>query len=216
MAKCGHCRQRKAKRACPARRDEICPLCCGRIRNRDVACPAGCAHLSAHRPYQERRILERRVEAGADARPEKDDPLRDERLAWLAVHVEAPLVEASGRRPEFTDGDLILALEDAKERLVRGRGRVILPGVGGPAGNPLGEAVFLSLENCRYERSVVLAAGTGGYTTEEKTYVLERLLAAARSAARSDDRGRAYVERLRKSFAQLNNEAGASKIILPG
>jgi hypothetical protein len=133
----------------------------------------------------------------------------------LAVHLEAPLVEASERRPEFTDGDLILALEYAKEKLGRDRGRVFVPGVGHPVGNPVGEAVFRSLENCRFERSLVLETGTAGYAAEEKTLVLDRLLAAAKSVSRGDFRGRAYLERLRKSFAELNERAGGPKIILP-
>ncbi|MBM3294039.1 MAG: hypothetical protein FJY82_05885 [Candidatus Aminicenantes bacterium] len=215
MAKCGHCRKRKAKRACPALRSEICSACCGRIRNREVSCPPGCRYLSEHGPYQDRRILERKTPLSENRPPEGDDPLRDERLAWLAVQAEAPLRETAGRTPDFNDGDLILALESAKDKLVRGGGRVVLPGGERRAGSPVGEAVWQSLERCRFERSLLLEAGSGGYTFEEKVFVLDRLIAAAKSAARGDFQGRAYIERMLASFEKLKDVSRPSKLILP-
>jgi hypothetical protein len=47
---CALCRQRKAKRACPAVRADICPVCCGTKRIVELACPATCIYLEhAHR-----------------------------------------------------------------------------------------------------------------------------------------------------------------------
>jgi len=215
MAKCSHCRQRKAKRACPALRDNLCPLCCGRLRNREVACPPGCRHLSEHAAYQDQRTLERKIEPPKDRRPEEGDPLGDERLAWLAVHAEAPLREAAARRPEFGDGDLILALESAKDKLVRDRGRIFIPGADRPAGHEAGEAVVEAMARCRFERSVILEAGTGGYTAEEKILVLDRLIAAAKSTARGEFKGRAYIDRLLASFDKMESGAGGTKLVLP-
>ena len=47
---CALCRQRKAKRVCPAVGADICPVCCGTKRIVELACPATCVYLEhAHR-----------------------------------------------------------------------------------------------------------------------------------------------------------------------
>jgi hypothetical protein len=47
---CPLCRQRRAKRACPAVGQDICPVCCGTKRIVELACPATCVYLEhAHR-----------------------------------------------------------------------------------------------------------------------------------------------------------------------
>jgi hypothetical protein len=47
---CPSCGQRKAKRPCPALGHDICPVCCGTKRLREIACPPTCGYLeSAHK-----------------------------------------------------------------------------------------------------------------------------------------------------------------------
>jgi hypothetical protein len=47
---CPLCRQRKAKRGCPAVGQDICAVCCGTKRIVEIACPATCIYLEhAHR-----------------------------------------------------------------------------------------------------------------------------------------------------------------------
>ena len=48
---CPICRQRKARRHCPARGDEICTVCCGTKRLVEIDCPDDCPHLSASRQH---------------------------------------------------------------------------------------------------------------------------------------------------------------------
>jgi hypothetical protein len=43
---CPLCRQRQARRRCPALGREICAICCGTKRLVEVACPADCAYLA--------------------------------------------------------------------------------------------------------------------------------------------------------------------------
>jgi len=215
MSKCAHCGQRKAKRSCPARRESLCPLCCGRLRNREIACPPACRHLAEHAPYQEQRILGRKADTPAGSKSGRDDVFEDERLAWLALQAEGPLHEAASQKRDFTDGDAVLALEYAKDKTAKGRGLLLVPGMERRSGNEVGEAVFRSLENCRYERSVVLASGSEGYTNEEKIRVLERLILAAKSAAGGDFEGRTYLDRLGAAFARMAGDARDPKIITP-
>jgi hypothetical protein len=44
---CPLCRQRKAKRACPAVGQEICPVCCGTKRLVEINCPSTCVYLES-------------------------------------------------------------------------------------------------------------------------------------------------------------------------
>ncbi len=63
---CPLCRQRKAKRQCPALGQTICAVCCATKREKEIACPATCAHLTAGRDHPAavvRRQQERDVAA---------------------------------------------------------------------------------------------------------------------------------------------------------
>lgn len=44
---CPSCRTRKAKRACPALGQSICPICCATKRLKEIACTADCRYLAA-------------------------------------------------------------------------------------------------------------------------------------------------------------------------
>ncbi|MGE3274696.1 MAG: hypothetical protein AB7O67_06260 [Vicinamibacterales bacterium] len=44
---CPRCQRRKARRACPALRQDICAVCCGSQRLVEIACPPDCGYLEA-------------------------------------------------------------------------------------------------------------------------------------------------------------------------
>lgn len=48
---CPLCRQRKAKRACPAKRARICAHCCGTKRRVEIDCPADCVYLTGEHAH---------------------------------------------------------------------------------------------------------------------------------------------------------------------
>ncbi len=214
MAKCTKCRSRKAKRHCPSLRAELCPLCCGRLREKELHCPPGCPFLAQHKPYQEKRIFEKKPPHSRSGTPQ-DDPLRDERIAWLALHIEAPLLDYGQKMPSFTDAEAIIALEYAKEKLEKGRSLVVIPGEAQRPKNEVGEAVYASLENCRYEQAVLLAGGTTGYKTEEKVRCLEFLISAAKTWAGDNPRGRGYIGQLIERFGRLREQSRRAKILVP-
>lgn len=61
---CPLCRQRKGRRACPAKGVEICAHCCGTKRLVEIDCPSGCVYLTgAHAPGWAGRETERRRDA---------------------------------------------------------------------------------------------------------------------------------------------------------
>jgi hypothetical protein len=48
---CPVCRQRKARRDCPALGQTICSVCCGTKRLVEIACPGSCVHLAMAREH---------------------------------------------------------------------------------------------------------------------------------------------------------------------
>ena len=60
--KCPACGTRRARRACPALGQQICPVCCGTKRRVEIACPSDCSYLRsahAHPPAVVQRQQER-------------------------------------------------------------------------------------------------------------------------------------------------------------
>jgi hypothetical protein len=136
-------------------------------------------------------------------------------MAWLALHIEAPLMEYGKKMPSFTDADAIVALEYAKDKLERGRSLILIPGEIRTPRTEIGEAVFTSMEGCRYEQAVILAGGTEGYKTEEKVQCLDRVVLTAKTWARKDYQGRSYIEHLFEQFAKLQEQSRSTKILAP-
>lgn len=63
---CLLCRQRKARRACPALGESICPVCCGTKRLVAIRCPQSCGYLATsreHPPASVQRQQQRDVSA---------------------------------------------------------------------------------------------------------------------------------------------------------
>jgi len=178
MAKCARCRKRKAKRHCPGLAADLCPLCCGQHRNRDIRCPAGCPFLAQQAEGREQDIFQ------------------DERLVWLAYTIEMTLRALAEKYADFTDRQAVRALEYASDKLLRSRSLIILPGEIVQARNEAGEAVFLGMEICRFERRIVLPGSQTAYAQEEKLKVLERILTAVRSHLRDSSDGRIFLDQL--------------------
>jgi hypothetical protein len=59
VAACPLCRQRKGKRACPAKGELICAHCCGTKRRVEIDCPDDCTWLGGHAGTWEGRETER-------------------------------------------------------------------------------------------------------------------------------------------------------------
>lgn len=199
MAVCSQCHRRKAKRRCPALGSELCPLCCGRLRGQEIRCPPACPHLSRHRPYQERKIIEKRPQHGVDI-------ARDERLEWLILNIEALLERIAAVRPEFADRDAVLALESAREKIERARPALLVTEPSGRVDSVPGELVFQGIERCRFEGQIVLPQPLQAYTKEEKLAALDDLIPAVKRFAGDGLEGRSYLANLLQRFAKGRGE----------
>jgi hypothetical protein len=213
MPLCPRCGSRIAKRSCPALGSRLCNLCCGRLREKELHCPPACPHLARHQPYQEKRVLER-VPARPPRWPQaENDVLKDERLAWLVLQLEAPLAQISERSPSMTDGQALLALEYARAKVDKGRGLLIIPGESRKPSNELGEALFTASERARWEAPVLLTSGLESYGREEKLRCLDRIIFSVRLRARGAPEGRAYLNDLVDRFARIRGLPQKSRIV---
>ena len=119
MAKCVKCNKRKAKRYCPALGESICSLCCGTHRQKQIHCPPTCPYLVKHKPYQDKRALEKKHPVHPAPSLSREDILSDERLAWLAFNIEAPIGRMAQREASMTDGDAMSALDYVRDKLAK-------------------------------------------------------------------------------------------------
>ena len=206
MAKCSRCGRRKAKRRCPALGSDLCPLCCGRLREKEIRCPPGCPVLTQHGPYQEKKIIYKKTASHEDI-PE------DERLIWLSFNIEAALFEYSRRHLSFSDRDAVLALELAKEELEKSQSRLVLPQQKAKPKSEIVEAVLLSIDRCRYEKRIILPQDEECYTREEKRLCLDATILKIKRTANGHLEDRTYLEGLARRWERLQDLSGQKKVI---
>ena len=207
MALCRHCGKRKGKRSCPALGNELCSLCCGTLRERELHCPPSCRYLAEHKPYQEKRILERRAEnAGRE-------PRLDERLSWLVFTVEASLRELARRLPGFEDRDAALAVAYAREKVERAQSVLIIPGDSRRPTNEAGEVVVRAVEDCRFQTGGLITTAAETYTKDDRLVALDIIARAIRKSSGADAEGRAYLQSLASRFDEVREASRAKKIL---
>ncbi len=215
MAKCKRCEKRKAKRLCPALGISLCSLCCGQIRQKEVHCSADCPHLSKHISYQEKRTIEKGMASSHPSSRQEENVLEDERLAWLALHIEISIKEYGDKSLSFSDKEALLALEFARERIEKETSLILLSEQKIPTQNALGEAIYQRAEKCRYEGRVILTGIPQKYTTDEKLRVLDHIIVTAKNLARDNIEGRRYIQTVMERFSKIQNLSRQKKIMMP-
>jgi hypothetical protein len=215
MAKCSRCNNRKAKRFCAALGTKICSLCCGQIREKEVHCPPDCPFLSKHKTYQEKRIIEKKHSPQTLTASWEEDVLKDERMVWLAFHIESPLTEYGKNKDSFNDKNALIALEYAREKIQKDKGLILMPEKQLKPQNEIGEAIYRMIETCRFEGRVILSGGTQAYTKEDKLRVLDRIILTVRQLAGKNFEGRNYINALIERFSKIKDFTQKKKI-LPG
>jgi len=107
--KCPLCGARKAKRLCPAKGFQICPVCCGTKREVEIDCPSDCRYLHEGREYETGRI------ARAGQLPRRTARLWDGK--FLSQHYRVLyalwriILEERNRFPELIDTDVQATLD---------------------------------------------------------------------------------------------------------
>jgi hypothetical protein len=120
---CPLCRQRKGKRACPARGASICSQCCGTKRLVEIDCPADCVYLTgAHAPAWEGRAADRERDQRRLGPHVAELTERQLHLVLLAM---AGINAVRARRPGLEDTVLLEAVV-ALRKTVETRDRGVL------------------------------------------------------------------------------------------
>jgi hypothetical protein len=108
MVTCAICGRRKATRFCPAKSEQICPVCCGTEREVTISCPADCSYLIAAHRYEEEH--QRAIPA--------DTAFIEERLPQDILHSQQQLMSLlafqiakfANLEPTATDPDVLAAI----------------------------------------------------------------------------------------------------------
>jgi hypothetical protein len=115
VSACPLCRERRGKRACPAKGAAICPPCCGGKRLVEIDCPEDCRYLTgAHAPAWDGRETERMRDGRRVAPHVEGLPEPQQRLFLMGI---AGIAEMGRARRELTDALLAQALEAARKTL---------------------------------------------------------------------------------------------------
>lgn len=191
----------------------LCSLCCGQIRQKEVHCPPNCPYLAKHASYQEKRIIERKAASPRLPSFKEENIFEDERMAWLALHVETPIKDYAEKSSSFSDKEALLALEYARDRIEKQKSLVVMPEDRRIIRNDLGEAIYRMIENCRYEGRVIMAGIPQKYTQEEKLGVLDRIISTAKNFAHDDIEGRRYVQMVQERFTKIRDLSRQKKIM---
>ena len=213
MAKCAKCKKRKGKRYCAALGDYLCSLCCGLLREKEIHCPQTCSFFKKHSTYHEERVIERKQAYVPKRILPEEDILRDERMAWLAFHIEAPLMEYARRKETFTDREAFLSLEYAREKIEKEKGLIFMPDERSQPKNEIGEAICQSIRRCRYEKKIIIPGLPDIYTQDEKIRCLERVILSVQLATRGDLEGRRYLNQVMDRFSRMKQLSRQNKII---
>jgi hypothetical protein len=213
MKKCSRCNKRKAKRFCPALGESICSLCCGQLREKEVHCPTTCPFLSKHKSYQENRIIEKSPVSQRILSYEEENPLKDERMAWLAFHIEMPVKELVEKKPSVNDKEVLLALEYVQNKLEKGRGLIFMPDETMKPQNELGEVIHNVMERCRYEGRIILTGKPQAYSQQEKLRVLDEIIRTVKHLARENLEGRSYIQAVMERFEKMKGMNRQKKVL---
>ena len=136
-------------------------------------------------------------------------------MAWLVFHIEAPLHEFAEKRESFSDKEVLLSLEYAREKIDKDKILLVSPQEEMKPRDEIGEAIYQRIENCRYEKRIILPGEMGIYKREEKLKCLERVMLAVRSWAKGNFEGRKYLQQLITRFARIEELSRQNKIIPP-
>jgi len=213
MAKCVKCNKRKGKRYCTALGDYLCSLCCGLLREKEIHCPQTCSFFEKHSTYHEERIIEKKQASVPKRILPEEDILRDERMAWMAFHIEAPLMEYARRKETFTDREAFLSLEYAREKIEKEKRLLFMPEERSQPRNEIGEAIYQSIERCRYEKKIIIPGAAEKYTQDEKIRCLERVMLTIQLATGGDLEGRRYLDQVIYRFSRMKQLSRQKKII---
>ena len=209
--KCPLCGNRKAKRHCPAKGVQICPVCCGTKREVEIDCPSDCAYLHEGREYESERL------ARAGQPPRRTPRLWDERFIARYYNVFLALwrviLAERDRVPELVDTDVQAVLESliqTYETLDRGIYYESLPS------SSLQRSLYSAVKSLLETSNQELDLSKGRLNTETILDCLRFQKELAASVMLPRPKSRAFLDHLEElTSSSLPAQIEQPRIILP-
>jgi len=104
MAKCPSCGERKMNRFCRGMNTDICSLCCGTKREKEILCPEDCEYLKKGKDYQLGREITRKI--SVDLQAESEDLFGTDQVADFVMPMERMFVDQFYRDTEVNDNHI--------------------------------------------------------------------------------------------------------------
>lgn len=114
--KCELCNKRKGKRYCPAKRTEICPVCCGQKRGIEIDCPLDCKYFVEGQKNHNKKVNRERIKKDGVKSYMRKAELYS-RAPGLFANIEIAISQLYRSNKEFTNRILISGLEQASKTL---------------------------------------------------------------------------------------------------
>lgn len=105
---CPICRKRPVKRACPARGDQICAVCCATKRLVEIPCPDNCRHLEAAQRHPA-AVVKRQIDADVTVLMSTIGRLSEQQLQLFFLMQSMVLSYKPEGLTRLTDDDVALA-----------------------------------------------------------------------------------------------------------
>lgn len=101
MAKCPSCGERKGDRLCPGVNANICSLCCGAKREKEIHCLESCQYLKKGKDYQLSREIDKRI--SSDLHAETIDVFGTDEVTEFVMPLERFFIDQFYRDKEIND-----------------------------------------------------------------------------------------------------------------
>ena len=105
---CPLCQKRPTKRACPARNEEICSVCCATKRLVEVACPADCHYLETAQKHPA-AVVRKQLDRDATLLMATTGELSEQQLQLFFVLQSMVVAYKPDGLSRLTDADVALA-----------------------------------------------------------------------------------------------------------
>jgi hypothetical protein len=136
-------------------------------------------------------------------------------LAWLVFNIEVVIAQFAAKTSALSDREVLLALEYARETVEEEKSLIIVPDMRLKIKNELGERIFQSLQQCRYEKKIIMPGGNQTYKKEEKLQCLDRVIFAVKQIAGDHIQGQRYLQQLIERMSKLGELSHQPKIFTP-
>ena len=193
---CPLCKSRRARRACPALNQDICPVCCGTKRLVEIRCPSDCGYLATAREHPPAATVRQQQSDMSRLLPAIRDLSDRQSRLFLLLATDIARYQPEALQPLF-DADAeeaVASLASTYETAVRG---VIYEHR--PASLPA-QRLAVAL-NTRLKE---VGGSIAGFD-RDAAVVLRRLEAAARAPSGTQDR-RVFLELLGRVMAASSGQ----------